>query len=85
MVAGVSVNEAYDGLGNAFDLYHNIYQRNSIDNDNWLARRSSAVNEGPRAACHGPRLGNDPQAADMKQYSHGEQRRSALWIGQHRT
>jgi Zn-dependent metalloprotease len=28
----VAVNEAYDGLGATFDLYWDIYQRNSIDN-----------------------------------------------------
>jgi Zn-dependent metalloprotease len=28
----VSVNEAYDGLGDTFDFYLNVYQRNSIDN-----------------------------------------------------
>ncbi len=27
-----AVDEAYDGAGNTFDLYWNIYQRNSIDN-----------------------------------------------------
>ena len=31
-VSDVSVNEAYDGLGNTFDFYLNAYQRNSIDN-----------------------------------------------------
>lgn len=31
-VADVSVNEAYDGLGDTFDFYLNVYQRNSIDN-----------------------------------------------------
>ena len=29
--ADVAVNEAYDGCGVTYDLYHNIYQRNSID------------------------------------------------------
>lgn len=28
----VAVNEAYDGLGSTFDLYWNIFKRNSIDN-----------------------------------------------------
>ena len=28
----VSVNEAYDGLGDTFDFYLEIYMRNSIDN-----------------------------------------------------
>jgi Zn-dependent metalloprotease len=28
----VSVNEAYDGLGDTFDFYLSVYQRNSIDN-----------------------------------------------------
>jgi len=28
----VSVNEAYDGLGDTFDFFFNVYQRNSIDN-----------------------------------------------------
>jgi Zn-dependent metalloprotease len=28
----VAVNEAYDGLGATFDLYWNVYQRDSIDN-----------------------------------------------------
>ncbi len=28
----VAVNEAYDGAGYTFDLYWNIYQRNSLDN-----------------------------------------------------
>ena len=32
-VADVSVNEAYDGSGITYDLYNNIYQRNSIDNN----------------------------------------------------
>ncbi|WP_263383737.1 M4 family metallopeptidase [Granulicella arctica] len=31
-VADVSVNQAYDGLGNTFDFYYKSYQRNSIDN-----------------------------------------------------
>jgi len=31
-VGDISVNEAYDGLGNTFDFYLNVYQRNSIDN-----------------------------------------------------
>lgn len=31
-VADVSVNEAYDGLGDTFDFYLEIYMRNSIDN-----------------------------------------------------
>jgi Zn-dependent metalloprotease len=31
-VADPSVNEAYDGLGDTFDFYYNVYQRNSIDN-----------------------------------------------------
>ncbi|MFT3894890.1 MAG: M4 family metallopeptidase [Anaerolineales bacterium] len=30
-VADVAVNEAYDGSGATYDLYKNIYQRNSID------------------------------------------------------
>ena len=30
-VSDVAVNEAYDGSGNTFDLYDNIYGRNSID------------------------------------------------------
>src|SRR5262249_7781455 len=30
-VSDVSVNEAYDGLGNTFDFYLEAYQRNSID------------------------------------------------------
>jgi Zn-dependent metalloprotease len=30
-VADVAVNEAYDGSGYTYDLYHDIYQRNSID------------------------------------------------------
>jgi Zn-dependent metalloprotease len=30
-VADVAVNEAYDGSGATYDLYNNIYQRNSID------------------------------------------------------
>jgi Zn-dependent metalloprotease len=30
--ADVSVNEAYDGLGDTFEFYLNAYQRNSIDN-----------------------------------------------------
>jgi len=34
-VGDVSVNEAYDGLGDTFDFYLNIYMRNSIDNA-WL-------------------------------------------------
>ncbi|HVN15644.1 MAG TPA: M4 family metallopeptidase [Anaerolineales bacterium] len=29
----VSVNEAYDGSGTTFDLYYNIYGRNSVDNN----------------------------------------------------
>ena len=29
----VSVNEAYDGLGATFDLYYDVYGRNSIDNN----------------------------------------------------
>lgn len=29
----VCVNEAYDGAGYTFDLYWNVYQRNSIDNN----------------------------------------------------
>ncbi len=29
--ADVAVNEAYDGAGNTFDFYNDIYQRNSID------------------------------------------------------
>ena len=28
----VAVNEAYDGAGDTYDLYYDIYQRNSIDN-----------------------------------------------------
>jgi Zn-dependent metalloprotease len=32
-VKDVSVNEAYDGLGDTFDFYLKIYQRNSIDNN----------------------------------------------------
>ena len=28
----VAVNEAYDGLGDTFDFYLNVYKRNSIDN-----------------------------------------------------
>jgi Zn-dependent metalloprotease len=28
----VAINEAYDGLGATFDLYWDVYQRNSIDN-----------------------------------------------------
>lgn len=28
----VSVNQAYDGLGDTFDFYHKVYDRNSIDN-----------------------------------------------------
>jgi Zn-dependent metalloprotease len=32
-VADVAVNEAYDGSGETYDLYKNIYQRNSIDNN----------------------------------------------------
>ena len=31
-VADLAVNQAYDGLGNTFDFYHDVYQRNSIDN-----------------------------------------------------
>jgi Zn-dependent metalloprotease len=31
-VADVSVNEAYDGLGDTFTFYLSVYQRNSIDN-----------------------------------------------------
>jgi Zn-dependent metalloprotease len=31
-VADVAVNEAYDGSGATYDLYKNIYNRNSIDN-----------------------------------------------------
>jgi Zn-dependent metalloprotease len=31
-VGDASVNEAYDGLGDTFDFYWNIYMRNSIDN-----------------------------------------------------
>jgi Zn-dependent metalloprotease len=31
-VADASVNEAYDGLGDTFDFYLNVFQRNSIDN-----------------------------------------------------
>jgi len=30
-VADVAVNEAYDGSGVTYDLYNNVYQRNSID------------------------------------------------------
>ena len=30
--ADVAVNEAYDGSGATYDLYHDVYQRNSIDN-----------------------------------------------------
>ncbi len=30
--ADVAVNEAYEGLGNTFDLYLQVYHRNSIDN-----------------------------------------------------
>ncbi len=29
--ADVAVNEAYDGSGYTYDLYNNVYQRNSID------------------------------------------------------
>jgi Zn-dependent metalloprotease len=32
-VDDVSVNEAYDGSGITYDLFNNIYQRNSIDNN----------------------------------------------------
>jgi len=32
-VADVAVNEAYDGSGATYDLYKNIYNRNSIDNN----------------------------------------------------
>lgn len=32
-VADVAVNEAYDGSGATYDLYHDIYGRNSIDNN----------------------------------------------------
>lgn len=32
-VADVAVNEAYDGSGETYDLYNNVYQRNSIDNN----------------------------------------------------
>jgi Zn-dependent metalloprotease len=32
-VADVAVNEAYDGSGWTYDLYHDIYGRNSIDNN----------------------------------------------------
>ncbi|MEN4041582.1 MAG: M4 family metallopeptidase [Anaerolineaceae bacterium] len=28
----VAVNEAYDGAGNTYDLYHEVYNRDSIDN-----------------------------------------------------
>jgi len=31
-IGDVSVNEAYDGLGDTFEFYLNAYQRNSIDN-----------------------------------------------------
>ncbi len=31
-VADPSVNQAYDGLGDTFDFYYDVYQRNSIDN-----------------------------------------------------
>jgi Zn-dependent metalloprotease len=31
-VGDASANEAYDGLGDTFDFYLNVYQRNSIDN-----------------------------------------------------
>jgi Zn-dependent metalloprotease len=30
-VSDVAVNEAYDGSGVTYDLYHDVYQRNSID------------------------------------------------------
>jgi Zn-dependent metalloprotease len=31
-VADAAVNQAYDGLGETFDFYSDVYQRNSIDN-----------------------------------------------------
>ncbi len=30
-VGDVAINEAYDGLGQVFEFYHEVYQRNSID------------------------------------------------------
>lgn len=32
-VADVSVNEAYDGAGATYDLYYEVYNRNSVDNN----------------------------------------------------
>ncbi len=32
-VSDVAINEAYDGSGATYDLYYNVYNRNSIDNN----------------------------------------------------